>query len=620
HNVIGLGNATPLQSNGKRRRTATADTAAGTTAGAAAGAATSSPRSSWITAQWRTVAENRGKCLHCGEDKSTNNITRLKYHLLACPEFLVSPAAQEAAGRCSKVAAAIAQRRQGEQAVTQQAIELTEQEQFGEDVMRLAIDNNWSFHFVEHATTQAFFKKWLPHLKLPSRWEVSKKKKKTTPLSGPLLLGLYVKVLTEVKALVARCRYVAIIIDGWSKSLGSAHLLGVCAGLANQATVFLDVISTAGLSATSELMLGEVLGVIEKHGLHIDQVKEVVHYFLHLQLPRELLLQHRAATAAAAATTTAATTVSAKQVELVQMSQTRFASLQDMLCSVQHNKSALRSVAISDSLGNDARSRNVIALVLNPDFWEKNEWIVGTLAPAAKLVEALQANAANLAHVHFGLMAVEDKLDKITRSCPPAFQDDAFDLEQAWDQRMLYGHHPALCLAAVIDPNFRDKHGALLPDQMRSAEDLAARLASSNGQGDDSAAAQARDEFHTWCSDGYMTKMKLSPNIFHPRLLRDPVTWWEWYGMETPVLQQVAQRVLSIPATSAGVERLFSVFKFIWSDRRNRLLMGRMWAMAYVYFNTRALKHQEQPSAADAADVEQWEEWMASQPVEGAPL
>ncbi|KAJ9515752.1 hypothetical protein QJQ45_008632 [Haematococcus lacustris] len=131
---------------------------------------------------------------------------------------------------------------------------------------------------------------------------------------------------------------------------------------------------------------------------------------------------------------------------------------------------------------------------------------------------------------------------------------------------------------------------------------------------------QARDEFHTWCSDGYMVKMNLSPSIFHPRLLRDPVTWWEWYGKKTPVLQQVAQRVLSIPDTSAGVERLFSVFKFIWSDRRNRLLMGRMWAMAYVYFNTRALRHLEEPMADDAADVARWEEWMASQPVEGAPL
>ncbi|KAJ9508277.1 hypothetical protein QJQ45_011782 [Haematococcus lacustris] len=282
HNVIGLGNATPRQPNGKRRRTTTADTAAGTTAGAA----TSSPRSSWITTQWRAAAEGRGNCLHCGEDRSMNNITRLKNHLLKCPQFLDSPAAQEAAGRCKEVKAAIARRQEGEPAVTQQAVELTEQEQFGEDVMRLAIDNNWSFHFVEHATTQAFFKKWLPHLKLPSR-------------------------------------------------------------------------------------------------------------------------------------------------------------------------------------------------------------------------------------------------------------------------------------------------------------------------------------------DGYMVKMNLSPSIFHPRLLRDPVTWWEWYGKKTPVLQQVAQRVLSIPATSAGVERLFSVFKFIWSDRRNRLLMGRMWAMAYVYFNTRALRHLEEPMADDDADVARWEEWMASQPVEG---
>ncbi|KAJ9519604.1 hypothetical protein QJQ45_013377 [Haematococcus lacustris] len=382
HNVIGLGNATPLQPNGKRRRTTTDDTAAGT----AAGAATSSPRSSWITTQWRTAAEGRGNCLHCGEDRSMNNITRLKNHLLKCPQFLDSPAAQEAAGRCTTVPLCMC----------------------------------------------------CVHVQL----------------SGPLLLGLYVKVLTEVKALVARCRYVTIIIDGWSKSLGSAHLLGVCAGLANQATVFLDVISTAGLSATSELMLGEVLGVIEKHGL-----------------------------------------------------------------------------------------------------------------PPCCLM------------------------------CPCVS-----------------------CVAAVIDPNFRDKHGALLPDQMRSAEDLAARLESSNGQGDDSAAAEARDEFHTWCSDGYMVKMNLSPSIFHPRLQRDPVTWWEWYGKKTPVLQQVAQRVLSIPATSAGVERLFSVFNFIWNDRRSRLLMGRMWAMAYVYFNTRALKHQEQPMTDDAADVARWEEWMASQPVEGAPL
>ncbi|GFH09576.1 dimer_Tnp_hAT domain-containing protein [Haematococcus lacustris] len=41
------------------------------------------------------------------------------------------------------------------------------------------------------------------------------------------------------------------------------------------------------------------------------------------------------------------------------------------------------------------------------------------------------------------------------------------------------------------------------------------------------------------------------------------------YGSKLPHLQVVAQRVLNIPATSAATERLFSAFKFIWSDRRS---------------------------------------------------
>ncbi|KAJ9511824.1 hypothetical protein QJQ45_004391 [Haematococcus lacustris] len=109
--------------------------------------------------------------------------------------------------------------------------------------------------------------------------------------------------------------------------------------------------------------------------------------------------------------------------------------------------------------------------------------------------------------------------------------------------------------------------------------------------------------------------MKLSPCYFSPLLLRDVVGWWGWYGKETPVLLEVAQRVFCTPATSAGVERLFSVCKLLWSDKRSRLLMGRMWAMAYVYFNTQALKRDEQPFAPTAAEEEQWEEWKASQPL-----
>ncbi|GFH15199.1 hypothetical protein HaLaN_11383 [Haematococcus lacustris] len=122
------------------------------------------------------------------------------------------------------------------------------------------------------------------------------------------------------------------------------------------------------------------------------------------------------------------------------------------------------------------------------DFWAKNEWLLGTIAPAAKLVEALQADAANLAHAHFGLMAVAAALDTTTRSCPLDFLDEAMELEQLWSDRMEYGHHDALYMAAALDPNLRDKHDALTTEQLRAAEDLAARLASADGRGNDSVA------------------------------------------------------------------------------------------------------------------------------------
>ncbi|GFH14669.1 hypothetical protein HaLaN_10770 [Haematococcus lacustris] len=120
---------------------------------------------------------------------------------------------------------------------------------------------------------------------------------------------------------------------------------------------------------------------------HINQAKEVVQYFTHMSLPHELLRQQRAAlatsyhlaaatagagagttpvaraTRSAVGTATVVGAVPAPKVELQQMSQTRFASLYDMLRSVQNNKQALRSVAWSGALGNDDRSRAITAML-----------------------------------------------------------------------------------------------------------------------------------------------------------------------------------------------------------------------------------------------------------------
>ena len=51
----------------------------------------------------------------------------------------------------------------------------------------------------------------------------------------------------------------------------------------------------------------------------------------------------------------------------------------------------------------------------------------------------------------------------------------------------------------------------------------------------------------------------------------DPLEWWKKRSGVFPKLSEMALRLLSVPATSAPSERIFSMAKQIITDKRNRL-------------------------------------------------
>ena len=63
----------------------------------------------------------------------------------------------------------------------------------------------------------------------------------------------------------------------------------------------------------------------------------------------------------------------------------------------------------------------------------------------------------------------------------------------------------------------------------------------------------------------------------------DPLQWWKKWGSKFPNLAQLARRYLAMPATSAPVERLFSVAGLVATAKRNRLAPSTVSLLVFLH-------------------------------------
>lgn len=106
------------------------------------------------------------------------------------------------------------------------------------------------------------------------------------------------------------------------------------------------------------------------------------------------------------------------------------------------------------------------------------------------------------------------------------------------------------------------------------------------------------------------------PVVYSITAVADPIEWWQHYGNDVPQLQEASTRVLTVPPTASGGERNWSAFSHIWSEKRSRMLLPRVYRLVYIYFNTRALKRTgTQPSAADFEAFLSWVETLEDAPI-----
>jgi len=83
-----------------------------------------------------------------------------------------------------------------------------------------------------------------------------------------------------------------------------------------------------------------------------------------------------------------------------------------------------------------------------------------------------------------------------------------------------------------------------------------------------------------------------------------PSLWWRLWGCPFRALQPVAARLLAIPPSAAGGERMFETLKRVLTTRRNRLTNERVDAQSRLIFNTSQLRRPDVQGTYRRPDAE----------------
>lgn len=119
---------------------------------------------------------------------------------------------------------------------------------------------------------------------------------------------------------------------------------------------------------------------------------------------------------------------------------------------------------------------------------------------------------------------------------------------------------------------------------------------------DTDGAAQALQEFETFRRKQGEFSTDIARRMAIDRKT-SPAAWWATFGVDTPMLAQVARRLLSQCVSSSGCERNWSTFAYIHTKLRNRLSHMKLNKLVFVNYNLR-LRLERASKAAGPYDYD----------------
>lgn len=254
---------------------------------------------------------------------------------------------------------------------------------------------------------------------------------------------------------------------------------------------------------------------------------------------------------------------------------TRWGSYLECLNSLVATKTILQTMAINDDATKTLPKKHKQVL-LDDQFWTNLENFRSLLRPIVHWITYLEGDYNSIHVVWSSFSEIEKSLESLAFLSPI----EAELIKQKFEERKLHALKPIHFAACMLDPR---SQGLIMSTQQQidgceAICQIGQQINQNTLDNQDVMVelAMYRSREGVWAKD-FVWKAVENEGV-------SALLWWKTFYQYTK-LGKVAIRILSVPSTSASVERSFSTFSFIHSKKRHKLNTTRAGKLCYIAHN-----------------------------------
>ncbi|KAL2963744.1 hypothetical protein AAZX31_17G218300 [Glycine max] len=299
--------------------------------------------------------------------------------------------------------------------------------------------------------------------------------------------------------------------------------------------------------------------------------------------------------------------------ELVRHAITRFATSYLTLERLHKEKANIRKMFTSDEwtlnkLSKEPKGKEAAKVVLMPSFWNSVVYTLKVMAPLVKVLRLVDGERKPaMGYIYEAMDKAKKTIIKSFNNNESKYKDVFAIIDKRWNCQL---HRPLHVAAHFLNPEFFYDNTDLEFD-FEVTNGLFECIKKLIPQFDVQQKILTELHLYKIGADHFGSDFAMAQRKTH-----SPTYWWRMFGSQTPNLQKLAIKILSLTCSASGCERNWSVFEQIHSKKRNRLEHKRLHDLVFVKYNQQLKQRYNARDEIDPIslnDIDVCNEWLVGE-------